>query len=186
MLYRLWMSCSTRRGLWDFRKRSAGPGEFLPSFRWCFCDIFFKFMLSQNQNANREIHFSLKSTSGFDEFNFLLRSSLTVFSFPNRCRTLFTISTRDNPRGLCEVSPMRSLSNSDPEFMVFPGYKMGSVQLIDLSTTEQHVSSAPVTINAHKSQLWCLAINQQVCWELFCWEAVSEWMYFAGFDDSHG
>ncbi|TRY68969.1 hypothetical protein TCAL_04111 [Tigriopus californicus] len=96
-----------------------------------------------------------------DKLIAVCRFSITVFSFPNRCQTLFTISTRDNPRGLCEVSPMRSLSSSDLEFMAFPGYKTGSVQLIDLATTEQHVSSAPVTINAHQSQLWCLAINQQ-------------------------
>eukprot|EP00095_Tigriopus_kingsejongensis_P011437 maker-scaffold222_size251774-snap-gene-0.23 protein:Tk11437 transcript:maker-scaffold222_size251774-snap-gene-0.23-mRNA-1 annotation:"wd repeat domain phosphoinositide-interacting protein 4" len=88
-------------------------------------------------------------------------SSISVFSFPNACQTLFTISTRDNPRGLCEVSPIRSTSSSEAELMVFPGYKAGSIQLVDLATTEQHVSSAPVTINAHQSELWCLAVNQQ-------------------------
>ena len=48
------------------------------------------------------------------------------------------------------------------EFMVFPGYKMGSLQIVNMSTTEQHVSSAPVTINAHQNELCCIAINQQV------------------------
>ena len=46
--------------------------------------------------------------------------------------------------------------------MVFPGYKMGSLQIVNMSTTEQHVSSAPVTINAHQNELCCIAINQQV------------------------
>merc|ERR1711976_1115532 len=45
--------------------------------------------------------------------------------------------------------------------MVFPGYKAGSVQILNLATTEQKVSSAPVTINAHQNELCCLAINQQ-------------------------
>ena len=45
--------------------------------------------------------------------------------------------------------------------MVFPGYKTGSIQMVDLSTTEQRVSSAPVSVNAHKNELVCLAINQQ-------------------------
>ena len=47
------------------------------------------------------------------------------------------------------------------DLMVFPGYKTGSVQLLNLATTEQKVSSAPVTINAHQNELCCLAINQQ-------------------------
>ena len=32
---------------------------------------------------------------------------------------------------------------------------------VDLYTTEQRVSSAPVTINAHKNELVCLAVSQQ-------------------------
>lgn len=45
--------------------------------------------------------------------------------------------------------------------MVFPGYKTGSLQIVNMATTEQRVSSAPVTINAHQNELCCLAINQQ-------------------------
>ena len=94
------------------------------------------------------------------------RNQIHVFSFPNRCQKLYTLTTKDNPRGLCEISPMR-LSNAGGsidggEFMVFPGYKMGSLQIVNMSTTEQHVSSAPVTINAHQNELCCIAINQQV------------------------
>ena len=36
------------------------------------------------------------------------------------------------------------------------------MQIVNMATTEQRVSSAPVTINAHQSELCCLAINQQV------------------------
>ena len=90
-----------------------------------------------------------------------------MFSFPNRCKKLYTVTTRENPRGLCEVTPMR-VGNADEagggggDFMVFPGYKTGSLQIVNMATTEQRVSSAPVTINAHQSELCCLAINQQV------------------------
>ena len=42
-----------------------------------------------------------------------------------------------------QVSPMRC---GEREVMVFPGFKAGSIQLVDLYTTEQRVSSAPVTI----------------------------------------
>ena len=37
----------------------------------------------------------------------------------------------------------------------------GSIQMMDLYSTEQRVSSAPVSVNAHKNELVCLAINQQ-------------------------
>jgi len=94
------------------------------------------------------------------------RTQIHVFSFPNRCKKLYTITTRENPRGLCEVTPMRMSSHvgdesAGGEFMVFPGYKTGSMQIVNMATTEQRVSSAPVTINAHQSELCCLAINQQ-------------------------
>ena len=79
---------------------------------------------------------------------------------------MYTLTTKDNPRGLCEISPIRASHNGGNmdggEFMVFPGYKTGSLQIINMSTTEQHVSSAPVTINAHQNELYCIAINQQV------------------------
>ena len=45
--------------------------------------------------------------------------------------------------------------------MEFPGYKTGSVQILNLATTEEKVSSAPVTINAHKTELAVISVNQQ-------------------------
>lgn len=41
-------------------------------------------------------------------------SKIHIFSFPNQCRLLHTIETRDNPKGLCE------LSNNDGSLLVFP------------------------------------------------------------------
>ena len=38
---------------------------------------------------------------------------------------------------------------------------MMTLMQVDLYTTEQRVSSAPVTINAHKNELVCLAVSQQ-------------------------
>ena len=97
-----------------------------------------------------------------DKLVAVCRSEIHVFSFPNRCQNLFKVTTRDNPRGLCELSSIRmgAVDNSI-DLMVFPGYKTGSVQLLNLATTEQKVSSSPVTINAHQNELCCLAINQQ-------------------------
>jgi hypothetical protein len=93
-----------------------------------------------------------------DKVVVVTRNQITVFSFPNKPRKLFSLDTRDNPLGLCELSPLRC---GEREVMVFPGFKTGSIQLVDLYTTEQKVSSAPVSVNAHRNELVCLAINQQ-------------------------
>ncbi len=95
-----------------------------------------------------------------DKLVAVCRSQIHVFAFPNRCQRLFSVTTKDNPRGLCELSTHRLPSSSETsELMVFPGFKTGSLQIINLATTEHHTSSAPVTINAHQSELSCLAIN---------------------------
>lgn len=81
-----------------------------------------------------------------------------VFSFPSPAQRLFTIETRENCLGLCEVSPIMT---AERQILAFPGHKLGSVQLVDLANTEAGMSSAPVVISAHKGELACLALNQQ-------------------------
>jgi len=87
-----------------------------------------------------------------------LISHIHVFSFPHNPTKLFTFGTPHNPKGLCEVSP---LARAERQLLAFPGRKRGSVQLVDLATTEPGMSSAPVTISAHQSELACIALNQQ-------------------------
>lgn len=84
-------------------------------------------------------------------------NQMNVFSFPNPVQRLFTQDTRPNHAGLCEVSPS---TTAERHLIAFPGHKLGSVQFIDLSSTEMSSSSSPVTINAHQSELACLALNQ--------------------------
>ncbi|ELT94793.1 hypothetical protein CAPTEDRAFT_208377 [Capitella teleta] len=91
-----------------------------------------------------------------DKLIVVLRNQVHVFSFPNNPQKLFTFHTRDNPKGLCEVSFCL-----DNKLLVFPGYKCGSVQLVDLAITDPDQSSSPVTINAHQGELAIIAINQQ-------------------------
>ena len=99
-----------------------------------------------------------------DKLIAVCRSQIHVFSFPNRCKLLFNVTTRDNPKGICELSSVRlgvaNLSEGSHDLMVFPGYKTGSVQILNLATTEEKVSSAPVTINAHKTELAVISVNQ--------------------------
>lgn len=115
-------------------------------------------------------------------FNFrlivALLNQIHVFAFPTPTQRLFTLETRENYRGLCEVSP---LASAEKQILVFPGHKIGSVQLVvrklsfsmikfalktvgilkDLSCTEMSISNAPVWIAAHKSEIGCIALNQQ-------------------------
>lgn len=56
----------------------------------------------------------------------VLAKQIHVFTFPDKPVRMGTLETRENPKGLCEVS-------NDPQaqqYMAFPGYKMGGVQLV--------------------------------------------------------
>jgi len=54
-------------------------------------------------------------------------NKILIFSFPNQCQLLHTIETRENPKGLCE------LSNNDGSLIAFPfnsKSKGGFIQLL--------------------------------------------------------
>ncbi|XP_060523674.1 WD repeat domain phosphoinositide-interacting protein 4-like isoform X2 [Cylas formicarius] len=93
-----------------------------------------------------------------DKIVVALLNKIHVFSILYPTQELFSLETRDNYKGLCEVSP---LASAQKEVLIFPGHKLGSVQIVDISNTEQGISSAPVYIAAHKNELACLALNQQ-------------------------
>lgn len=86
------------------------------------------------------------------------RNRIHVFTFPANPKKLITIETRDNPSGLCEVTPYAS---SERQLMVFPGHKIGSIQLVDLAALEPGMSASPVNITAHKTEIACVALNKQ-------------------------
>lgn len=84
----------------------------------------------------------------------ILATRIYIFTFPNNPQHLHTIETRPNTRGLCEVCP--SVSNS---LMLFPGTHAGSLHMLDVSSAGAAVSSTPPTVNAHRTELRCIAIN---------------------------
>ncbi|KAF7273805.1 WD repeat domain phosphoinositide-interacting protein 4-like [Rhynchophorus ferrugineus] len=88
----------------------------------------------------------------------VLANRIHVFAIFYPTKELFSVETRDNSKGLCEVSPLIS---SQKQILVFPGHKLGSVQFVDLSNTVQSSSTAPIYIQAHKNELAYIAINQQ-------------------------
>uniref|UniRef100_A0A8C3HWJ5 WD repeat domain 45 n=1 Tax=Chrysemys picta bellii TaxID=8478 RepID=A0A8C3HWJ5_CHRPI len=57
--------------------------------------------------------------------------------------------------GLCDLCP-----SLEKQLLVFPGHKCGSLQLVDLSSTQPGTSSAPFTINAHQGEIACVSLNQ--------------------------
>lgn len=54
----------------------------------------------------------------------VLKNRIHIFSFPHNPQKLFTIETRENPLGLCELSP------GTYNLLVFPGSKVGSLQIM--------------------------------------------------------
>ena len=85
----------------------------------------------------------------------VLQKKLYAYSFPNNSTQLFCYDTRDNPRGLFEIS-----SAIDSQMCVFPGPKAGTIQLVDLDIKQIGVSSTPCLINAHQHDIACITMNQ--------------------------
>ena len=86
----------------------------------------------------------------------VLMHSVTYITFSQSGSHMCDVSLIKISPGLCEVSP-----GSDNQLLIFPGHKQGSVQLADLTNTEPATSSSPVTINAHQTDIACLAVNQE-------------------------
>lgn len=100
--------------------------------------------------------------------------------FPSHCSDLTYVELLLS--GLCDLCP-----SLEKQLLVFPGHKCGSLQLVvsyrflettalflincsninvtrlfqDLTITKPGTSSAPFTINAHQSEIACVALNQQ-------------------------
>lgn len=86
----------------------------------------------------------------------VLKQCIYVFSFPNNSKLILQIDTKSNPLGLCQVSQA-----SDRHILVTLGHKCGSLQQTDLSKVTSKDSCNLTTINAHQTDIACLAINNQ-------------------------
>lgn len=113
------------------------------------------------------------------------RSRIHGFTFPNNPAKLFTIETGDNnPLGICEVTPHTSAT--ELQLLAYPGHRVGSVQLLDLSsgynlpattspldsesgvnsttttssTPTASVSISPTSVSAHQTAIACIALNR--------------------------
>ncbi|KHJ48204.1 hypothetical protein D918_01472 [Trichuris suis] len=86
----------------------------------------------------------------------VLRKQVHVFSFPGTPTKLVSLETRENPHGLCALSADLTM-----EYLAFPGYRTGSVQLTNLKLLSRSSSASPSVINAHDSELACISLNCQ-------------------------
>ncbi|KAM7320873.1 hypothetical protein ACRRTK_020126 [Alexandromys fortis] len=85
----------------------------------------------------------------------MLRSRIYVYSFPDNPRKLFDFDTRGNLKGLCDLCP-----SLEKQLLLFPRHKCGSLQLVDLASTQPGTSFAPFAISAHQSDVVCVSLNQ--------------------------
>ncbi|XP_060837428.1 WD repeat domain phosphoinositide-interacting protein 4-like [Rhopalosiphum padi] len=81
---------------------------------------------------------------------------ISVFTFPSVVKHIINLETRPNPMGLCEITP---LETSTKQIIAYPGNKIGSIHIMDVSNLEATSSSAPAILNAHQGEISCLAIN---------------------------
>ncbi|XP_044761598.1 WD repeat domain phosphoinositide-interacting protein 4-like [Coccinella septempunctata] len=87
-----------------------------------------------------------------------LSKQLFVYSFPEM-KTLVTMDLRDNSRGLLEITP--SARGGEREIIVFPGCRIGALQIVDITNTELAQSSTPASIECHTNELSCICLNQE-------------------------
>lgn len=99
-----------------------------------------------------------------------------VFSFPHSPRRLFTCETRDNPLGLCEVSPLPS---ADRHILCFPAHKVGAVQLVvSLFWTTILLRQVDMISSTHLSHPFLDLIYLQAMW-FFTLMEYPEFLYVA-------
>jgi WD40 repeat protein len=82
---------------------------------------------------------------------------ISVFTFPTAIKHIINLETRPNPMGLCEITPLETCTK---QIIAYPGNKIGSVHIMDISNLEATSSSAPAILNAHQGEISCLAINR--------------------------
>ncbi|VDO43664.1 unnamed protein product [Haemonchus placei] len=81
-----------------------------------------------------------------------------VFQFPNPCKLIRTEEIRYNPTGLAAIG---CDFNGASQMLAYPGFKVGSVQLVCLNNMSECASLSPRGIDAHLTEITQLALNNQ-------------------------
>jgi WD40 repeat protein len=91
----------------------------------------------------------------FNKLVIVQRRQLSVFSM-RTYEWLRNEESGHNPTGVAALSP-----DAKMEYLVFPGSKVGSIQLVNLQHASHSRSVAPATIFAHESAVVKVALNNQ-------------------------
>uniref|UniRef100_A0A672IBK5 WD repeat domain phosphoinositide-interacting protein 4 n=1 Tax=Salarias fasciatus TaxID=181472 RepID=A0A672IBK5_SALFA len=79
-----------------------------------------------------------------DKIVIVTKNRIYVYSFPENPEKLFEFDTRENPKGLVDLSP-----SLEKQLLLFPGHKCGSLQLVvSLSLSVPVCPSGPVSPSA--------------------------------------
>lgn len=81
-----------------------------------------------------------------------------VFQFPNPCKLIRSEEIRFNPTGLAAIG---CDFNGASQMLAYPGFKVGSVQLVSLNNMSECASLSPRGINAHLTEVTQIALNNQ-------------------------
>ncbi|CAD6187747.1 unnamed protein product [Caenorhabditis auriculariae] len=79
------------------------------------------------------------------------------FMFPDGNKPIRFEDTRFNPHGLAAVS----IDELTGQQLAFPGFKIGSVRIMNLNSLNEFETLAPTTINAHLTEIAQIAMNNQ-------------------------
>ncbi|CAJ0597986.1 unnamed protein product [Cylicocyclus nassatus] len=88
----------------------------------------------------------------------LQEKRIHVFQFPNPCKLIRTEEIRYNPTGLAAIG---CDFNGTSQMLAYPGFKVGSVQLVNLNNMSECASLSPRGIDAHLTEIAQLALNNQ-------------------------
>ncbi|KAK5974222.1 WD repeat domain phosphoinositide-interacting protein 4 [Trichostrongylus colubriformis] len=94
----------------------------------------------------------------FSKLIVLQERRIHVFQFPSPCKLIRTEEIRYNPTGLAAIG---CDFNGASQMLAYPGFKVGSVQLVSLNTMSECASLSPRGIDAHLTEIAQLALNNQ-------------------------
>lgn len=79
-----------------------------------------------------------------------------IFVYPAPCKQIKSEEIRPNPTGISSISYDATTNTC---FLAFPGYNQGSVNILDMHSVGARESKSPVSIDAHKSEITQVALN---------------------------
>ncbi|EFO86695.1 hypothetical protein CRE_04822 [Caenorhabditis remanei] len=83
---------------------------------------------------------------------------LFVYQFPDNINQIRSEDIRPNPKG---ISAMSYDPTTSACYLAYPGFKTGSIQIMNLNTLTARESKSPVVIDAHVTEIVQVALNCQ-------------------------